>query len=279
MDFGSYNAFYEQFCAYEVDQYGFKHVTGPNNVAELQHLLYGEGRAVRHVRTEVLPEIPGKYYTYYPIDMTHKQRRAYNEMRDQQLAWIGALGDEPIAAPVAIAKLIRMGQFASAYAEFNDEGKLRLSEPSNKLDALMEILEGRRLPVVVFSVSTQLLALAARRMAAKGYRVGTIQGGVPEAKRTELARMFQAGELDILLCQTRAGGVSITLTRASTAIMLDRDWAPGANSQGEDRLDRWGQLEKVEVIILQSTGTVDMRKERTVQTKKGWIKEMLDDRH
>lgn len=275
-DFPAYNAFFEEFVDYYKDEWGFKHVKGPKNTEQLKQLLYGDGRAIRHLKKIVMPELPEKYYQYIPIEMGPQQRRVYEQMRRESLAWVGSLSDQPLPAPVVIAQLIRLGQFASAYAELDDEGNARLSFPSNKVDALLELLEGRTLPVVVFSVSTQLLELARQKLVAKGYSVGIIKGGVPANERTSLTERFQAGNIDVMLLQTRAGGVAITLTAADTAIFLDRDWAPGANDQAEDRLHRWGQKNAVEIIVFQSVGTIDMRKERTLNTKKEWIRQMLD---
>lgn len=277
-EFGSYWRYFNDFVSYDEDYFkekGYYRITGPKNSDELRRILYSEGRAVRHLKKDVMPELPDKYYTYIPLEMGSKQARAYNEMRKEALAWIGNGPDlEPLPAPILISKLGRLSLFASCYAEFEDEHVIA-SEPSNKLDALLELLDTMNFPIVVFSSSTQLLHLAARRIAKAKHTFRIIEGMVDASHRTEFVRDFQSGLIDVMLCQTRSGGVAITLTAATTAIFLDRDWAPGANSQAEDRLHRIGQDNAVQIIILQSKGTIDKYREAKLDLKRKWIKEIL----
>lgn len=41
-----------------------------------------------------------------------------------------------------------------------------------------------------------------------------------------MVELFQAGKFDILLLSTGAGGVGLTLTRASRVIVYDPSWNP-----------------------------------------------------
>jgi SNF2 family DNA or RNA helicase len=280
-EFSSYWKYFHDFVEYDEDyfeQKGYYKITGPKNTLELRRILYGGPRpkAVRHLKKDVMPELPDKYYTYIPLDMSNKQARAYNEMRKEALAWIGNGPDlEPLPAPILISKMTRLSLFASAYAEFEGEN-VRASEPSNKLDALMELLDTMNFPIVVFSSSTQLLHMAARRLAKNKISFRLIEGRIPANYRTKYVQEFQDGDVDVMLCQTRSGGVAITLTRATTAIFLDRDWAPGANEQAEDRLHRIGQDNAVQIIILQSKNTIDKYRERKLEIKRKWIREILN---
>jgi len=56
-----------------------------------------------------------------------------------------------------------------------------------------------------------------------------------------LVDLFQTGLLSGLALTIQAGGLGITLTRASHALFVDLAYTPSENSQAEDRLVRIGQ--------------------------------------
>jgi SNF2 family DNA or RNA helicase len=52
---------------------------------------------------------------------------------------------------------------------------------------------------------------------------------------------FQSGKKKVCVLNMIAGGVGITLTKASDMIVCDYDWTPSNMSQVEDRINRAGQ--------------------------------------
>src|SRR5262249_37905148 len=128
----------------------FQQIVGPKNLDKLHKEL--EPIYVRRRKKDVLKDLPDKYYTTIKVDLSPQQRRIYNQMRNEMIAWIGQQADEVLPAPVVIAQLTRLQQFAVAYAQFSENGRIRLSEPSSKLDACMEVIdEAEGSQVVVFS--------------------------------------------------------------------------------------------------------------------------------
>ena len=182
---------------------------------------------------------------------------------------------QPVPAPVAVAKLTRLRQFAAAFAYRDDEGKMRMAEPSCKLDALMELLEDTDEPLVVYSQFKQLIRMAEKRLDDEKISYVSLTGDTPNEARGELVQKFQSGQSRVFLATTRAGGVGITLHRASTVVFLDRSWSPADNLQAEDRLHRIGQKNAVQVIVIQSNGTVDREVEARLELKWSWIRSIL----
>lgn len=68
-----------------------------------------------------------------------------------------------------------------------------------------------------------------------------ITGTTPAEERARIVDAFQAGDLRGVAMTIAAGGVGLTLTRASTVLFVDLDWTPGNNLQAEDRAHRIGQ--------------------------------------
>lgn len=290
--FRSYWWFYEEFVDYYTDDYGYRHVLGPKNIERLHALL--TPIMIRYRKQDVLPELPDKYYTTIRVDLDAKQRRAYDAMKRDSLAWLEQLPeDQPLPAPTVLAQLTRLRQFASAYCEIYDPKleydtanskhwttPVRMTEPSTKLDAMMEILSDTDEPVVIFSQFKQLIKLAFARLNNTPGPFGSncmFTGDTPERERGEMIKEFQEGKVRIFLVTTQAGGVGITLHRASTAIFLDKTWSPATNLQAEDRLHRIGQANAVQIISIEANDTVDRTIEAKLQNKLKWLRAILND--
>ena len=278
--YSSYWRFFNEYVETEVGYARggrtFKKVVGPKNEKKLQAEI--RPFFVRRLKKDVLPQLPDKYYDEIHVDLTPMQRKAYDDMKDDMIAWVGQQEEEVLAAPVVIAQLMRLQQFAVAYAEIDPQGKVRLSEPSSKLDAVMEVLDalGDR-QAVIFSGFKDALSLMEHRLRAERISFVTITGDTPKAERTPLVQRFQRGSDRIFLGTPRAGGEGIDLFTASTVIFIDRDWAPYVNSQAEDRLHRIGQKDAVQVIDIMAKKTVDRGKQQTLETKKDWFRRMIGD--
>jgi len=63
---------------------------------------------------------------------------------------------------------------------------------------------------------------------------------------------LQAGISPVFVSTFGAGGVGLTLTAASTIILLDRPWTPGDALQAEDRVRRIGQTKAVKSIWMRA---------------------------
>jgi SNF2 family DNA or RNA helicase len=282
-EFRSYWRFYEEYCDYEIHPVlGYKMFKGPKNLDKLRDKI--KPFTIRRLKQDVLKDLPDKYYTYIPLDMPAPQARAYKEMHKKSLAWVGEHEDEPVKAPMVIAQLTRLRQFADAYAELTNphttdvfRRPVRLSEPSNKQQALLELVASTDQPIVVFSQFRQMIRLAEQAVATLGERYIVMAGDTPDGERPGLIRDFQEKRVRIFMATTQTGGVGITLTAASTAIFLDRSWSPAVNLQAEDRLHRIGQKNAVQVIILQSKGTVDETVEERLEMKWSYIRKILGD--
>jgi SWI/SNF-related matrix-associated actin-dependent regulator 1 of chromatin subfamily A len=122
---------------------------------------------------------------------------------------------------------------------FEDISRMRAACASAKIPhalALVEEYEEAGEPVVVASAHRAPVDVIGAR---PGW--AAITGDTSADERTRIEAAFQAGELRGIAMTIRAGGVAITLTRASRMILVDLEWTPGINSQAEDRIHRIGQ--------------------------------------
>jgi SNF2 family DNA or RNA helicase len=282
----SYWRFFTEYTDYYEDpEYGYIKILGAKNTDDFK-VRFGPFY-IRRLKREVL-DLPPKVYQTYEVDLLPKQRRAYDEMKRELVAWVGQNEDQPVIAPIAIAQMIRLQQFTLGYGELEtvtrhkQDGSteqvtsLKLNEPSVKLDALIDIISDLGdSQAIVFSTSKQAINMAQERLEKAGYDVSKVTGDVTDAKRTIAIRKFQEGESQVLVSTIRAGGVGMNLQNASVVIFLDRDWSPAKNQQAEDRSHRSGQENPVTIIDIQARNTIDQKKHTTLERKWGWIKAMV----
>mmetsp|Transcript_17518 Transcript_17518/g.36130 ORF Transcript_17518/g.36130 Transcript_17518/m.36130 type:complete len:183 (+) Transcript_17518:699-1247(+) len=98
--------------------------------------------------------------------------------------------------------------------------------------------------VVIFTSFAQVAKNVHSKLKTSGWPCSLLTGETPQNKRQELVDKFQNGLSSAFVCTFGAGGVGLTLTAASTIILLDRPWTPGETRQAEDRIRRIGQLKK-----------------------------------
>src|SRR5690606_7370639 len=134
-------------------------------------------------------------------------------------------------------------------------------------------------PVIVFASSKQLIDLAGAAVADSGRRVGYIVGGQTAKRRTETVKAFQAGELDVLLATTQAGGVGLTLTAADSIVFLQRPWSLVDSTQAEDRAHRPGseQHESIQIVDILTNRTIDTQIRAALKEKAGQLAELVKD--
>jgi SWI/SNF-related matrix-associated actin-dependent regulator 1 of chromatin subfamily A len=127
-------------------------------------------RMRRMLKKVVLPWLPDVTVERRDIEMSPKQRKAYNDMRDLMIAELE--DGEVLTAPSVLTQTIRLLQFANAYATIDinpttGEPRATLSEPSAKIDSLMDDISNSDFgedSVAVSAVSRQLIELLSARM-------------------------------------------------------------------------------------------------------------------
>jgi SNF2 family DNA or RNA helicase len=281
----SYWRFRGRFVQEFINEAGYPEIIGTQNEEELRK-LFGIFY-IRRLKTDVQKDLPPKIRQTYEVDLPAKQRKAYDEMKNELIAWVGQNNDQPVVAPVIIAQLTRLQQFTLGYGEIlthkkfkvvdgvreeHIETQFKLHEPSVKLDALMDILDdlGDQ-QCVVFTSSKQAVMLAKLRFEKAGIGVSVITGDVTDAKRNAEINRFKRGETQVFIATIRSGGVGLNLQNASTVVFLDRDWSPAKNQQAEDRCHRGGQTNPVHIIDIVARKTIDQKKDRKLQLKWSWL--------
>lgn len=243
-------------------------------------------RMRRMLKTVVLPWLPEVTVERRDVEMSAKQKKAYNEMRDWMIAELETGG--VVSAPSVLTQTLRLLQFASSYAEMTadpstGEMKATLIEPSCKIDALMDDISHGDFgsdSIAVSAVSRQLIELLSARLTKAGIAHGLITGAQNEDERQRAVDDFQAGRTKWILFTAQAGGVGITLTAARRLIRLQRPWSLVDDKQVNDRVHRIGSEIHDNIIITDyvTSGTVEERVREVLESKAESFEEVVKDK-
>jgi len=176
------------------------------------------------------------------LDLYPKQRRAYNQMRDEFWAQLDEGGIKSVNVLDQMNKLRRI----ATYYEGLDSIKLDF--------ALQEIEEESDEQFVVFTWYKAPGRALAERL---GDDVVVVDGDVPAKARQDALSRHKAGKARVLVGSIATLGESLNLQYVHEAIRLDRHWNPEVNGQTVDRLHRHGQEERVTFRDLWAKDTVD----------------------
>jgi SNF2 family DNA or RNA helicase len=243
-------------------------------------------RMRRMLKQVVLPWLPEVIVERRDVEMSAKQKKAYNDMRDLMIAELE--GGEILTAPSVLTQTLRLLQFASAYAtmEINPatgEPKAVLSDPSCKIDALMDDLSNGDCwedSVAVSAVSRQLIELLSARLTKAGISHGLITGKQDADERQRAVDDFQAGRIKWILFTAQAGGVGITLTAARRLIRLQRPWSLVDDKQVNDRVHRIGSEIHESIVITDyvTEGSIEERVIEALDIKSDNFEEIVRDK-
>jgi SNF2 family DNA or RNA helicase len=287
--YSSYWSFREDWCD-EIIVGGFRKILGvkPELKDDFRKLVrsYGPRRTVQ----EVFKNLKDPIHTEIPVDLNPTQKRMYDDIVND-LYTLDKNG-EPLHSPNVLSQLNRLRQISVATPEITQDYfderqqrrivKVRLTEPSSKLDALMEIIDGlewdeeRKDQIVVFSCFRDPIQLAIARFEQAGISYLHMKDTDSDQERLrKWAVQFPKKEEQVFICTLQLGSESISLTSATTCVFLDQSWSPKDNEQGVSRVWRPPQEYAAHIIRLHARGTVDNRIFATNQQKLRWFHEIF----
>ena len=237
--FKSYWRFAENYCIVEQNQWGTQ-ITGNQNDATQR--LKNDLSDIYFCRTmdEVL-DIPDWVFDTVPVPMSSGQYKLYEQMENEFLADLPE-GDQ-LLAPNVLSQMIRLIQLSS--------NPILVGGPDDgaKWKALTELLEFEEGPFIVWTNFIQTANELEKRLCSK-YSIGKMTGETPPELRQDIVDNFQAENLDILIAHPAVGKFGLTLTKARTAIYVERSFNGDDYYQSLYRFRRIGTTVSPHVIHL-----------------------------
>jgi SNF2 family DNA or RNA helicase len=214
---------------------------------------------LRRTKDQVLSELPEKTEQTLYCELSTKERKAYDELRDYyRVQLTTTVRDKGLAKSKihVLEALLRLRQ-AACHPGLLD--KSQSSELSAKLETLLEqiqeiIEEGHK--ALVFSQFTSLLAIVRQHLDRQGLVYEYLDGQT--VNRGERVKRFQEdADCPLFLISLKAGGHGLNLTAADYVFILDPWWNPAVEAQAVDRAHRIGQTRRVFAYRLIARNTVE----------------------
>lgn len=269
-------AFEKRYCNAQATRFSKWDTSGAAHLDELHEKL--KDVMIRRLKKDCL-DLPEKIRDIRRAEMSAEAGKEYHRKLKQ------------LAAEYQARKVARRAQLAEELAtalDANDRdairnrmanmdnadaivalGQMRHAGSDAKAEAAIEMAQDiieQGDPVVVFTEfvdSAERIAAELRKTCPTELLTGAVTGNEDTdqgvmSKRQAMVDRFQAGQSKAFVSTIRAGGVGITLTAASYALLVDRPWTPGDAEQAEDRIHRIGQNKTANCIWLQANGVDEM---------------------
>ena len=231
-------------------RYPTKMTVGSRNSDELYRWIFGDNLAVRRELADVWAAMPPLTTTRLQIglDMDDELREILNGFKTvRQIEQAVASNDEHIATA---RRKVGEGKVLSAAAEIRDR---------------IDIGQG---PILVGAWHRSVIDALADELS--DLRVGVLDGRTSANEKGRLQDAFNAKELDVLIGQIAAMGVSLNLQHGGNRIIVvEEDWSPSVMGQFYGRLHRIGQTDHVHIDILDSDDQLSQAVRRISNAKRG----------
>jgi len=202
--------------------------------------------AIRFTKKECL-DLPEETYQTRDVPLTPQQEKYYKDMRKKML--VNAAGEQITAVHAAamVNKLLQL----SLGAVYSDTGDVIRFDASSRISALLDVVQEASNKVIVFVPFRHAIDLVSEMLKKEGYTVGVIDGSVALNRRTELFKNFQeTPDPHVLVIQPQAAAHGVTLTAADTVVWFGPVASVETYLQGNARVHRAGQTNKVTVVRL-----------------------------
>lgn len=238
---------------------------------------------IRRTKAEALPWLPAK--DFIPVWCDFGSTKHANQYKLFEAESFASLDGEDVTASNVLTEYLRLKQFSFGVHERRGD-KLVPTLDSGKLIAMQEKLEELGIwdgssdeQVVIASQFSEVVDLVTDWLNVNGVPAAKITGAVSKSsERAKLREDFQGSTYRAMVMTTTAGGVAITLDRASNVFVLDETWDPDDQEQLEDRCHRASRIHQVTVYYFRTKGTIEEDIAAVTGTKKARNVRVLDAR-
>ena len=239
--------YYGQFrdsVMYKVTQ--FKWAPRPNSEQTVHRVLQP---AIRFEKKDCL-DLPEVTHVEREAPLTKQQMAYYRMLKSEML--FEAAGEE-VSAVNAATKLNKLLQISGG-AVYSDDGAVIEFDVSNRLNAVMEVIEEAAHKVLVFVPFTHTIELLREKLEKAGVSCDVINGKVPVSRRSEIVTEFQTRkDPHVLLIQPQAASHGLTLTAADTIIWYAPVTSVETYLQANARINRPGQKNAMTIVHIRGS--------------------------
>ena len=211
----------------------------PSNRPQLKSLI--EPFILRRLKTDksIISELPDKIEQNIYCQLTKEQASLYQAVVNKLTQDIE---NEELKSATMLSSLTRLKQICNHPAQYLQDNSEFTEKRSLKLQRLISIVDEaieNEESILIFSRYKEI-CMSINKMLAMRYNAYLLHGGTSRTARDNMINEFQDSNTppSIFILSLKAGGVGITLTKASQVIHFDRWWNPAVENQATDRAFR-----------------------------------------
>lgn len=253
--FKSYWRFADRYCVIEENRWA----PGPGTVVATRRdrdAVRDNADLVTVINQKDVLDLPEYLPEAVDVDLTPKQRKAYEDMRRTFIAKLDAAPDR--VAENRISQLTYLQQIVSYW-----------DGASAKHDAVLELLLGGawQFPMLIWTHWSEAADALTSRLIAANVSTVHVRGGMSTKKQDELIEAYKRGDHDVLVLSLGTGKFGHTLTNTRTVIYVDKTWDADHYHQSLRRVRRIGLTESPVLVTVRAPGTVDELVELNLEGK------------
>jgi SNF2 family DNA or RNA helicase len=205
--------------------------------------------AIRFEKDQCL-DLPPVTYMERDVPLTSMQRVYYDTLKSQMRFAAGDTAVTSINAATNLNKLLQI----SGGAVYTDTGESLEFDVSNRLNAIMEVIEESSKKVLVFVPFNHTIRLLQEHLEKNGVPCEVINGNVSVNKRSDIVSAFQNNPNPrVLILQPQAASHGLTLTAANTIIWYAPVTSVETYLQANARINRPGQNSPMTIIHIKGS--------------------------
>lgn len=270
------NGRWQKVESFRRDAKQFQKVSEFKNLDRLKAMM--DRISTRVLKEDVL-DLPEKLYQMRSFELTREQRRIYNELKDECIAWLNS--QEFVSGILAIVKLLRLQQVTCGFVSPDGSDDVRDIEGGNpRLELMREIADdvGRGHQHIIWARFQRDIDNIAEALKRDGFKVVTYDGRTSPKDRERARNLFQDGKVDKFIANPAAAGEGLTLTASSRTTYYSNSWSLSHRLQSEDRNHRIGQRWPVLYDDIVCPGTVDFKLVQALRSKQRVSSEVFGDK-
>ncbi|PMH42147.1 hypothetical protein BCU68_14680 [Vibrio sp. 10N.286.49.B3] len=209
---------------------------------------------MRRTKGEVLTELPAKTEIIHHIELSNKERTAYEAVRKESLVALKSANSRGVVE--VFAALTKLRQICCDVGLVFDHLQGQSTKLLEAQLLIEEALDGDH-NVLVFSQFVGVLKRFSAQLDKDNIAYSYLDGKLSTKQRQQAVDSFKDGTHRVFLISLKAGGTGLNLTEADTVIHIDPWWNPAVEDQASDRAYRMGQQKPVTVYRLVTRETIE----------------------
>jgi len=224
---------------------------------------------LRRRKHDVLPELPRIIIQDIPLELSPKQREAYDMIWMSRYERIKE-SKQGASKTMFLALITKLKQLCN----FDRE-----SDESSKFELLQVMIDGLSTPddkIIVFSQYVETLKWLFSHLDTQ-IPCDIYHGGLREDEKSQIIERFKhKNGPRVLFMSLKAGGVGLNLGEASSVVLFDRWWNPAVEEQAMQRAHRFGRERVLHVMRFLVTDSIEERIAEVLEDKRELFKQYVE---